>query len=127
VLTFSMTLTGCKEVNSSQPNGGVSISSTTATAPNDEQDEDAKIREIAWNSLSARQQESVQGNWKTAKVERPEGSSIWYGIAMDKQNAQIPDQVILVTFNTIQDQLLGPLVIYIDAESEQRIGVGIRE
>ncbi|WP_037289485.1 hypothetical protein [Saccharibacillus sacchari] len=122
-----MTLTGCKEVNSSQPNGGVSISSTTATPPNDEQDEDAKIREIAWDSLSARQQESVQGNWKTAEVERLQGNSIWYGIAMDEQSTQIPDQVILVTFNTTQDQLLGPLVIYIDAESEERIGVGVRE
>lgn len=127
MLIFSMTLTGCKEANSSQSNGEASISSTTATAPNDEQDEDAKIREIAWDSLSARQQDSVQGDWKTAKVERLQGNSIWYGIAMDKQNTQIPDQVILVTFNTIQDQLLGPLVIYIDAESEQRIGVGIRE
>jgi len=85
------------------------------------------MRQIAWDSLSARQQDYVQGNWKTAKVERLEGSSIRYGIAMDKQSTQMPDQVILVTFNTLQDQLLGPLVIYIDAESEQRIGVGVRE
>jgi len=127
MLAFSMTLTGCKEVNYSQSNGGVSISSTTVAVPNDEQNEDAKIRQIAWDSLSDRQKDYVQGNWKTAKVERPKGSSIWYGIAMDKQSTPMPDQVILVTFNTLQDQLLGPLVIYIDAESEQRIGVGIRE
>lgn len=105
----------------------VAISSTTTTILDDNQDEKAKMREIAWNSLSARQQGDVQGKWQEAKVERIKGSSIWYGIAMDDQNAEMPNDVVLVTFNTLQDQLLGPLVIYIDAETEKRIGVGVRE
>lgn len=127
ICAFSMTITGCSKENTPQPKEDVAISSTTTAILDDEQDEKATMREIAWNSLNARQQDDVQGKWQEAKVERIKGSSIWYGIAMDDQNAEMPNDVVLVTFNTLQDQLLGPLVIYIDAETEKRIGVGVRE
>ncbi len=127
ICAFLMTVMGCSKENTPQSKNSVAISSTTTTASDDEQDEKAKMREIAWNSLSARQQGDVQGKWQEAKVERIKGSSIWYGIAMDDQNAEMPNDVVLVTFNTLQDQLLGPLVIYIDAETEKRIGVGVRQ
>lgn len=127
ICAFLMTVMGCSKENTPQSKDDVAISSTTTTILDDNQDEKAKMREIAWNSLSARQQGDVQGKWQEAKVERIKGSSIWYGIAMDDQNSEMPNDVVLVTFNTLQDQLLGPLVIYIDAETEKRIGVGVRE
>ncbi|MEJ8304488.1 hypothetical protein [Saccharibacillus sacchari] len=121
---FSILLTACDDTTPSPSKNETSISST---APDQQQDPETKMREIAWNSLNTRQQGDVQGNWQEAKVKRVEGSSIWYGIAMDNQNAEMPDDIVLVTFNTLQDSMLGPLVIYIDAETEQRIGVGVRE
>lgn len=127
IFAFSMTVTGCSREDTPQSKSDPSISSTAATEPDDKQDAEAKMREVAWNSLNTRQQSYMQGDWQEAKVERVAGSSIWYGIAMDDQNAEMPDDVVLVTFNTLQDQLLGPLVIYIDAKTEKRIGVGIRE
>ena len=127
IFAFSMTVLGCSKENTPPSKESTAISSTTMPLSEGKQDEEAKMREIAWNSLNTRQQGDVQGNWQEAKVERVEGNSIWYGIAMDDQNTELPDDVVLVTFNTPQDQLLGPLVIYIDPETEKRIGVGIRE
>jgi hypothetical protein len=63
-----------------------------------------KFREIAWNSLSDRQRETVISDWMDAHTE---SCTYW-------ENNQ---KAICVIFNTTEDALLGPIIVYIDHNS----------
>jgi hypothetical protein len=69
-------------------------------------------REIAWNSISNAERETVNINWKDAKVEETTFNN---------------KPVYSVLFTTSQDALLGPLIIYIDPVSKQVVGKGARD
>jgi hypothetical protein len=68
-----------------------------------------KYREIAWNSLSDMQKATVITDWKEAHTE----SCLYW------ENKR---RVICVFFNTTEDALLGPIVVYIDPKSLEVIG-----
>jgi hypothetical protein len=71
-----------------------------------------QIREIAWNSLDAQQKSTVTIEWKDAKVE------------LSTYNTK---SVYAITFNTQDDALLGPIVIYVDSSSKEVLGQGLRD
>ncbi len=65
----------------------------------DEKNNLLKAREVAWNSLSAEEQATVITNWQEANVEIKEDGSYH------------------VRFNTTDDPLLGPIVVYVNSET----------
>mgnify|MGYP007111628339 CR=1 FL=1 len=79
----------------------------------DENDTDYKvqIREIAWASLEDQEKSTVIADWKQAPV-----AETTY---MDKS-------VYSVTFNTSDDALLGPIIIYVDENTHAVLGQALR-
>jgi hypothetical protein len=69
-------------------------------------------REIAWNSLSSPEQATVDMDWRKAKVEETTFNNV---------------SVHAVTFNTTQDALLGPIIIYIDSNTHVVLGKAARD
>ncbi len=70
---------------------------------------------IAWNDLTQEEKATVVGDWRRAEV-RDEPPAFFQG-----------RQVVSVTFRTTQDELLGPIIVYIDRETRQVIGRGLRD
>ena len=70
-----------------------------------------QIREIAWNSHSEQDQSSVTVNWYEAPVNN------------DSYQAK---SVYAERFNTSNDSLLGPIIVYIDKNSLLVLGKGPR-
>ena len=71
-----------------------------------------QYQEIAWNSLSAYEKSTVIGKWQDATT-----------IETTFNNKK----AILVTFQTTNNALLGPITITIDAESKIIVDKGIRD
>lgn len=74
-------------------------------------DPDMQIREIAWNYLSAQSQATVNVDWEKAPVTE----TTYNGFS-----------VYAVTFNTSDDALLGPIIVYVDVSSKVVLGVAVR-
>jgi hypothetical protein len=74
-------------------------------------DPDMEIREIAWNYLNAQSQATVNVDWGKAPV----SETTFNGIS-----------VYAVTFNTSEDELLGPIVVYVEVSSKVAIGQMMR-
>lgn len=74
-------------------------------------DSDMKIREIAWNSIDEQQKETVLIDWRYAPITEPtyEGKRVY-----------------AVTFNTSDDPILGPIILYISKRSLAVVGYGAR-
>ena len=70
-----------------------------------------QIREIAWNSLSDQQKLTVNVDWKLALV----SESTFY-----------QKRVYAVRFNTTDDALLGPIVVYVDVSTKVVLGYATR-
>lgn len=73
--------------------------------------QDTQIREIAWNSLSDQNKSTVTIHWQEASV---------------TETTYQGKDVYAVSFNTSDDALLGPIVVYIDKVSLVAIGQGLR-
>lgn len=73
---------------------------------------DNLIREIAWDALSENEKSTVIVDWKKAPV-----SEVTY---MEKE-------AYSVTFNTSYDELLGPIIVYIEVASKVVLGKGLRD
>lgn len=76
-----------------------------------ETDPDMQIREIAWNYLDAQAKATVNVDWEIAPVTKTtyNGSSAY-----------------AVAFNTTEDALLGPIIVYIDTTSKVVLGEALR-
>jgi hypothetical protein len=72
---------------------------------------ESKIREIAWNYLNEQSKLTVTPNWKEAPITE--------AIYNEKK-------VYAVSFNTKDDALLGPIVVYIDKVSLVALGQALR-
>lgn len=70
---------------------------------NDETD----YRAIAWNSLSERDRTTVTGGLKSGRVQPAKWQE---------------KDVVSVMFNTTEDALLGPIIIYIDPQMKTVVG-----
>jgi len=71
-----------------------------------------QIREIAWNYLDNQQKSTVTVDWKLAPVIE----SSYNGVI-----------AYAVTFNTTEDPLLGPIIIYVDSTAKAVLGQAIRD
>ncbi|HEX9654579.1 MAG TPA: hypothetical protein VGA99_12795, partial [bacterium] len=60
---------------------------------------DAEFRQIAWNDLTDAEKATVVGDWRGAPVE--DASTLFPG-----------REAVSVQFNTTQDPLLGPIVVF---------------
>jgi len=78
-----------------------------------DQGDDMNYRQIAWESLSLQAQATVTHNWQQAGVSK----CTYY---VDHREA------VCVTFNTTDDPLLGPIIVYIDPDSLKVLGIGPR-
>ena len=72
------------------------------------------FRRIAWRSLSEGEKISVTIDWEDARVVK---GYYW----LTGQDA------IMVTFHTIDDDLLGPIIVYIHPETQEILGQALRE
>ncbi|MFD0939486.1 hypothetical protein [Pedobacter boryungensis] len=72
---------------------------------------DAIYREIAWNYLDTNSKSTIITPYRTAVVGRE---------TYDNQ------EVVSVRFNTTQDTLLGPIIVYINIKSKKVLGIGSR-
>lgn len=68
-------------------------------------------RTIAWNALDERERATVLGGLTAAKV----STAQWQG-----------KNVVAVKFNTRDDALLGPIVVYIDPQTHGVVGRAVR-
>lgn len=79
-----------------------------------------QFREIAWESLSKQAKETVTHNVDEASVNLNDAYR-----QFGEQNAEsVP--AVSVRFNTTDDALLGPIIIYIDRESKEILGQAAR-
>jgi hypothetical protein len=75
--------------------------------------DESEFRQIAWNDLSEAEKATVIGDWREAPVE--DASSLF------------PErEAVSVRFNTTQDPLLGPIMVFIDSETKEILGRGPR-
>jgi hypothetical protein len=79
--------------------------------PKDQIDPYNQIREIAWNSLDTQQKSTVSIEWKDAKVELTTYQS---------------KSAYSVIFQTTDEAILGPIIIYVDSSSNAVLGMGLR-
>lgn len=85
----------------------MSVNQVLRLAANDETD----YRIIAWNYLGERERATVIGDGHSGRV-KPDK---WQG-----------KNVVSVMFNTHDDALLGPIVIYIDPQTKTVVGSALR-
>ncbi len=74
-------------------------------------DSNTQIREIAWSSLSEQDKSTVIIDWKKAPV---------------TETTYQEKSSYAVSFNTSDDALLGPIIVYIDKTSLIVLGRGLR-
>ncbi len=70
-----------------------------------------QIRMIAWDYLTVHQKSTVIVSWKEAPVEVTTYNNI---------------SVYAVRFNTSDDPILGPIIVYVDKSSKLVLGQGLR-
>jgi hypothetical protein len=71
-----------------------------------------QIREIAWNYINAQQKSTVNVDWKQAPV----AESGFNGV-----------KAYVVSFNTNEDALLGPIMVYVDMAGKVALGQAMRD
>jgi len=74
-------------------------------------DSNTQIREIAWSSLSEQDKSTVIIDWQKASV---------------TETTYQEKSTYAVIFNTSDDALLGPIIVYIDKTSLIVLGRGLR-
>ena len=74
-------------------------------------DLNTQIREIAWNSLSEQDKSTVIIDWKESSV---------------AETTYQEKSSYAVSFNTSDDALLGPIIVYIEKSSLVILGRGLR-
>lgn len=77
-----------------------------------EKDPDMQIREIAWNYLGDEAKSTVNVDWKKAPV----NETTFNGVS-----------VLVVTFNTTDYALLGPIMVYVDPITKVVLGQAMRD
>jgi hypothetical protein len=71
-----------------------------------------QIREIAWNYLDSQQKSTVNVDWRQSPV----AESSFNGV-----------KAYVVSFNTTEDALLGPIMVYVDMSGKSVLGQAMRD
>lgn len=84
-----------------------------------------ELRTLAYESLTKEEQQTIL-DWTKASVDtiKPIESFLIWGSqgSLDLKGRE----VVVVTFSTTQDPLLGPIKVYLDAETHEILGKGLR-
>lgn len=84
-----------------------------------------ELRTLAYESLSKEEQQTIL-DWTKAPVVTitpQESLLIWSPQgSLDLKGRE----VVVVTFNTTQDPLLGPIIVFLDADTQRILGKGLR-
>jgi hypothetical protein len=84
-----------------------------------------ELRTLAYESLSKEEKQTIL-DWTKAPVvtiKPPNSLLIWSPQgSLDLKGRE----VVVVTFSTTQDPLLGPIKVYLDAETHEILGKGLR-
>lgn len=83
-----------------------------------------KARELAWKSLTDDSKETIVGKWQDAAVTLVDWDHV---NSYSKQSDGEHELVAEVIFKTTEDEMLGPIRIYVDMETNQLIGRGLRK
>lgn len=83
--------------------------------------EEESFRKIAWSKLSEEEKKSVVIESNKAIVTLEDGKNI--GSKLDKKDRKF---VVSVQYNTNEDGLLGPIIMYFDPSTKELIGYGLR-
>ncbi len=70
---------------------------------------ESEFRQIAWDDLTGTEKATVIDDWREAPV--ADASSLFPG-----------REAVSVQFNTTQDPLLGPIVVFIDSQTKEVAG-----
>ncbi|HHW36477.1 MAG TPA: hypothetical protein GXX18_04190, partial [Bacillales bacterium] len=81
-----------------------------------------EFQQVAWQSLSENEKDTVIGDWQNAEVIEVSPADVPQHIKPEKNQ-----KVVKVVFHTEQDSLLGPIGLYIDRSSKEIIGPDIRK
>jgi len=76
-------------------------------------------RVIAWDYLDASSKATVISDWRKAPITYTQGVPF--------SQTYKDEQVAAVRFNTSNDAILGPIVVFIAVQSKKVVGVGLRE
>lgn len=76
-----------------------------------------EFRLIAWESLSSQEKETVIIDLDEAKVDMDDTYSI---VNSENESEEVP--AVSVRFNTEDDPILGPIIVYIEPESKEVLG-----
>jgi len=82
------------------------------------------IRQAAWSDISEEEKNTVIGDWKTARVVEA-GLSEMPVVKGGEEPAKV-ENLYTVTFETNKDALIGPIVVYVDGDTKEVLGYGVR-
>jgi hypothetical protein len=102
--------------------------------------DESTYRSIAYNSLSPQEKGSIIPDWEEAKVlqgvyHKKGDTDIFVIDSESSFSFYLKDSIVTlingqnlvsVTFNTVDDSLLGPIVVIVDTNSEKAIGFLLR-
>ncbi|OWR28709.1 hypothetical protein CDO73_17580 [Saccharibacillus sp. O23] len=128
LLSLPLLIAGCEEHQTVSDTRSSEPSAASQTVQQEAANRTTKMRELAWNSISAASQETVKIDWKQAEVAEIRGDQVPFPL-MDSmaEQEEIPDRLVQVTFPTTQDMMLGEIVVYLDSTSGEKIGLAPRK
>lgn len=76
-------------------------------------------RRIAWNYLDSQSKATVISDWRKAPITYTQGVPF--------APTYKDEQIAAVRFNTSNDAILGPIVVFVAVQSKTVVGVGLRD
>lgn len=82
------------------------------------------IRQAAWSDISDEEKNTVISDWKTARVVEAGLSEM--PIVKGGEEPPKVENLYTVIFETNKDELIGPIVVYVDGDTKEVLGYGVR-
>ena len=117
---FTIQLVGCSNMKSEKEEIVVRECTKTLEESND------NIKMIAYNWLDDTNKESII-NMEKAKVEEVLREEQYFAAVNEDEVGVNGEIVYRVTFNTVCDEILGPIVIYLNKDNLSILGMDIRK
>lgn len=96
------------------------------SAPADEGTvDDSALREAAWASLLGHDVKEVKGDWKSAVVEKADMKEL--PIVQSGGAPPQVDHLYKVTFHTYRDEVLGPIQVFMNGDTNEVVSRNVRE
>ena len=93
--------------------------------PNQASADVTNVREAAWNGVSEAEKKSVIGDWKTAEVAEADVKELEVSTLRGEETPQV-EHLYKATFPTKDDGLLGPITVFVNGDTNEVLGYGLR-